>query len=92
MSWDEVRQVGGFELRTRLRDLRSAHQERTVPREVHGPFEAAPHEVLPDGIRAWSTWDRLEVDPAVLALVDRPEEVGQDVLRQLVDHRVWLEG
>ena len=91
LSWDEVRRLGGFELRTRTRELRRADVHRRDPPPVPSPhaLAVAPFERRSDGVRAWSPWDRLELSADVIVRLDRgdiPDDTS--LLRALWDHRV----
>ncbi len=82
MHWKEVRQLGGFELGVRARDLKAAHHERRNPvlptRLRRGEFR---QEVLDDGavrLWGWGAWASVDVTVQELAVINGIDEAGSE--------------
>lgn len=95
LTWSEVRALGGFEIRTRRRDLRAAHAERIRPAPLRFPLEQGEFTAGPGPLgvrlRAWSEYDALDLPASVVDALDCPETLGTETLRALVDHGILKE-
>lgn len=98
LSWQDVRRLGGFDLRTRLRALREARRDAPVDALADGPLALATFREahpLPGGglrVRTWSPTDHVDLDELTAAALaaGRVEALDPAERRRLVRQGVLV--